>query len=300
LGLGGALTGLGTAAYEYRELAAIDLAANAQQGGTKLTSQDRDTARFNLMMGRVNLVLAGLDVGLSVKAMTGLLKLGAKPISQFDEVLELQKAGKIEQAAETAQQLKKEVDPQTFEQLEKVRVDKQAKLQQLKEQRKTAEAQRKLQEGIKEAEDRGVLEQMRDKYPDDWKWLNADSSGRRKELAFDPDKKKFDVEEARAALQAEKDGVLDSPLRRAIDEYGGSRGGDYIDAKGKYWDVKDANAGAKKIINTAQPKDGEIGENVLVDCTKLTVEQQNALEAAVKSELSDGAKEVRFIPARKK
>ncbi|MGB8699901.1 MAG: hypothetical protein WCD18_10840, partial [Thermosynechococcaceae cyanobacterium] len=61
-------------AYEYRELATVDLAAQAQQGGKKLTSQDKDTARFNLMMGRVNLLMAGLDVGLSVKAVTGLLK----------------------------------------------------------------------------------------------------------------------------------------------------------------------------------------------------------------------------------
>jgi SAM-dependent methyltransferase len=82
LGLGGAATGLGTAAYEYRELATVDLAANAQQGGTKLTSQDKDTARFNLIMGRVNLLMAGLDVGLSVKAMTGMLK-GARSAGQM-------------------------------------------------------------------------------------------------------------------------------------------------------------------------------------------------------------------------
>jgi hypothetical protein len=125
LGLGGALTGLGTAAYEYRELAAIDLAAQSQQGGTKLTSQDKDTARFNLMIGRINLLMAGLDVGLSVKAATGLLKLGAKPISQFNEVLKLQRAGRTEGVLESLQQLKKEVDPQTFKELEKIRIVRQ-------------------------------------------------------------------------------------------------------------------------------------------------------------------------------
>ncbi len=125
LGLGGAATGLGTAAYEYRELATVDLAANAQQGGTKLTSQDKDTARFNLIMGRVNLLMAGLDVGLSVKAVTGLLKLGAKPISQFSQVLELQRAGKTEEVLESLQQLRKEVDPKTFEELEKIRIVRQ-------------------------------------------------------------------------------------------------------------------------------------------------------------------------------
>jgi hypothetical protein len=137
LGLGGALTGLGTAAYEYRELATVDLAANAQQGGTKLTSQDKDSARFKLIMGRVNLFMAGVDVGLSGLALFRLLKLGAKPIGQFDEALELQKAGKTEEAAETTQQLQKEVDPETFKGLEKIRAEKQAKLRQLQEQRKT-------------------------------------------------------------------------------------------------------------------------------------------------------------------
>jgi hypothetical protein len=231
LGLGGALTGLGTAAYEYRELATVDLAANAQQGGTKLTSQDKDSARFNLIMGRVNLFMAGVDVGLSGLALFRLLKLGAKPIGQFDEALELQKAGKTEQAAETTQQLQKEVEPQTFKDLEKIRVEKQAKLRQLQEQRKTQEAQRQLQEGIKKAEASGKLDELKQLDRD---WLNADPSGRRKELAFDPDRKSFKVDEARVALQAEKDELVDSPLRRAIDERGGSQGGDYIDAKGKY------------------------------------------------------------------
>jgi hypothetical protein len=83
LGLGGSITGLGTAAYDYRELATVDLAAQAQQGGAgNLTSQDKDTARFNLMMGRVNLLMAALDVGLSVKAVTGMLK-GARSAEQM-------------------------------------------------------------------------------------------------------------------------------------------------------------------------------------------------------------------------
>jgi SAM-dependent methyltransferase len=83
LGLGGAVTGLGTAVYEYKELATVDLAAQAQQGGGgNLTSQDKDTARFNLMMGRINLLMAGLDVGLSVKAVVGMLK-GARSAGQM-------------------------------------------------------------------------------------------------------------------------------------------------------------------------------------------------------------------------
>jgi hypothetical protein len=127
LGLGGALTGLGTAAYEYRELATVDLAAQAQQGGTKLTSQDKDTARFNLMMGRVNLLMAGLDVGLSVKAMTGLMKLGVKEIGQFGQALKFQRAGQAENALATLRELRNEVDPQTYAQIEKMLELKSAK-----------------------------------------------------------------------------------------------------------------------------------------------------------------------------
>jgi hypothetical protein len=121
LGLGGALTGLGTAAYEYRELAAIDLAANAQQGGTKLTSQDKETAQFNLMMGRVNLVMAGLDVGLSVKAATGLLK-GAKSVEQmstFTKAMKAQKAGELGDALDALQPLRKELGEDAYKEIEK-------------------------------------------------------------------------------------------------------------------------------------------------------------------------------------
>jgi hypothetical protein len=93
LGLGGSITGFGTAAYEDRELATIDLAAQAQQGGGgNLTSQDKDTARFNLMMGRINLLMAGLDLGLSVKALTGMLR-GAKSVGQLNSLTRELKQG---------------------------------------------------------------------------------------------------------------------------------------------------------------------------------------------------------------
>jgi hypothetical protein len=118
LGLGGAVTGLGTAAYEYRELAAIDLAANAQQGGTKLTSQDKETAQFNLMMGRINLIMAMVDMGLSVKAMTGLLR-GAKSAGDLDRIartVKAQKSGEVGlYTPATAQQLLKNKDDVVLE-----------------------------------------------------------------------------------------------------------------------------------------------------------------------------------------
>jgi hypothetical protein len=113
---------LGTAAYEYRELAAIDLAANAQQGGTKLTSQDKETAQFNLMMGRVNLVLAAVDVGLSVKAMTGLMKgaRSAEQMSTFTKAMKAQEAGQAEEALSTLKTLRKELGEENYKELEKV------------------------------------------------------------------------------------------------------------------------------------------------------------------------------------
>jgi hypothetical protein len=92
--------------------------------------------------------------------------------------------------------------------------------------------------------------------------------------------------------------LIDSPLRRAIDERGGSQGGDYIDAKGKYWDVKDASAGADRIAATAAPKQGHAGESVLVDCTKMSIAEQRALETAVKSKLGANSAEIIFVPKR--
>jgi hypothetical protein len=121
LGLGGALTGFGTTAYEYRELATVDLAAQSQQGGTKLTSQDKDTARFNLMMGRINLLMAGLDVGLSVKAATGLLR-GAKSVEQmstFTKAMKAQKAGELGDALDALQPMRKELGENAYKEIER-------------------------------------------------------------------------------------------------------------------------------------------------------------------------------------
>jgi Peptidase_C39 like family len=122
LGLGGAITGLGTAAYDYRELATVDLAAQAQQGGAgNLTSQDKDTARFNLMMGRVNLLMSGLDVGLSVKAVTGLLT-GAKSAEQmstFAKAMKAQEAGQTEEALTALKPLRKELGEEAYQELER-------------------------------------------------------------------------------------------------------------------------------------------------------------------------------------
>jgi Peptidase C39 family len=122
LGLGGAVTGLGTAAYDYRELATVDLAAQAQQGGTKLTSQDKDSARFDLIMGRVNLLMSGLDVGLSVKAVTGLMRgaRSAEQMSTLARAMKAQEAGQAEEALFTLKTLRKELGEEAYQEVERV------------------------------------------------------------------------------------------------------------------------------------------------------------------------------------
>jgi hypothetical protein len=167
-----------------------------------------------------------------------------------------------------------------------------AKVKTIREQRSIAEAGRKLMEGVKQAEAEGKIKSLEQKDQD---WLNADPTGRRKLLAFDPDQKKFQVQEARAAIEAETKGILKSPIRRAIDEYGSSRGGDYIDGDGVHWDIKDAKAGADDIVRIATPSPTNLGEHVLVDCTHLTHMQQQALEMLVRSKLQPNSKEVRFV-----
>jgi hypothetical protein len=58
LGIGGAAIGFGTAAYEFKISEGIYRAAQTEVAGGKLV-QDRQAARFNYIMGWVNLVLAG-------------------------------------------------------------------------------------------------------------------------------------------------------------------------------------------------------------------------------------------------
>src|SRR5262249_41251033 len=72
-------------------------------------------------------------------------------------------------------------------------------------ERREALRQAKLKEAVAEAEAKGKLDKLD---PADRDWLNEDPTGRRKELAYDPDTGSFKPDEARAALQAEQDGTL--------------------------------------------------------------------------------------------
>ncbi len=76
LGWGAAALGFGTAAAQLPDMWIDDRAAQSQRGGAQpVTSLDPDTARGNLVLGGVNLVLAGLDVGLQPEVLRGLVKI---------------------------------------------------------------------------------------------------------------------------------------------------------------------------------------------------------------------------------
>jgi Bacterial EndoU nuclease len=64
IGLGG-----GVAAAQMPDLMLLDTAAQAGRGGTPLTNQSPEQAKFNLVMGYANVGLAGLDVGLETGAV---------------------------------------------------------------------------------------------------------------------------------------------------------------------------------------------------------------------------------------
>jgi A nuclease family of the HNH/ENDO VII superfamily with conserved AHH len=71
-----AALGFGTAAAQLPDALIDDRAAQAQRGGgEQVTSLDPDTARGNLVLGGVNLVLAGLDAGLQPEVLRGLVKI---------------------------------------------------------------------------------------------------------------------------------------------------------------------------------------------------------------------------------
>jgi len=163
-------------------------------------------------------------------------------------------------------------------------------------ERRELARQAKLKKDVADAESAGKLDKLD---PADRDWLNEDPTGRRKELAYDPDTKSFKPNEARAALRAEQDGTLKAPVKRAYSDDGSSGGADYVDGDGTPWDVKDASAGADSIAEVAAPKGGQPGENVLVDCSNMSAADQQALQADIASRPSPpGTGQVTFVPKR--
>jgi len=149
-----------------------------------------------------------------------------------------------------------------------------------------------LDKEVAEADKAGKLDKLS---PEDREFLESDP--RDKKLAIDPDGDgSYRVNEARIALQAEEDGTLPSPVRRATKAVNPSESGaDFIDGEHKLWDVKAASQGAEDIARGAK---GPPPENILVDPSKLSPEQQANLESDVADQLKDdpSAGRVEFAP----
>jgi hypothetical protein len=136
VGAAGTASGVATGILDYKELSTIDLAAQAQQGGAgALTSKDKDTARFELIMGQTNLLMAGLDLGLTAKATVGLLKSSSgaaavfsklKPaqVKQFAEATQLEQAGKAAEAEGLFQKLYKQIGEKASQRIREIRANR--------------------------------------------------------------------------------------------------------------------------------------------------------------------------------
>ncbi len=123
--------------------------------------------------------------------------------------------------------------------------------------------------------------------PADLTWLNADP--RRKELAFDFATKRYKIQEAKIALEAEKAGVLKAPVRRPADI-----DPDIIDGNGFGWDVKSYEPGSTPEAIAADLLKYAKGEDILADLTGLSVADRTKVESLVKAGLGSDHKQIKF------
>ncbi len=167
------------------------------------------------------------------------------------------------------------------------------KLEALKAKRAEKARAKEIEEGIKKLDDE-INAGKKTLPKEDLDWLNADPTGRRKELAFDKEIGNYRVNEAKAALKAEQQGALSKPVRRAT-----SGGDDFIDGAGRVWDHKwvdpklGARDAAQEIINLAKG-----GENILADLTSMNPAQASQVRLRVNAMLP-GTKNVgniTFVP----
>jgi Contact-dependent growth inhibition CdiA C-terminal domain len=87
VGAAGTAAGVTTGIRDYKEFSTVDLGAQAQEGGAdSLTSKNKEEARFDLMMGQANLLMAGLDVGMTAKGTVELLKGSTKMGASLSKV----------------------------------------------------------------------------------------------------------------------------------------------------------------------------------------------------------------------
>ena len=163
---------------------------------------------------------------------------------------------------------------------------------------KQAEAERLFNEKLQKALAEGKFNDLK---PAEQAWLNADPTGRRMRLAFDPDEGGFRVREVRGVIAAETQGVVNGPVQRAFNENRSSWGGDYIDANGRYWDfiegLDDPVKSANDVFKKALPeRPGAKGEDVVVDMLDLTPAQRHALKDEINSRPKPpGTGEIRYL-----
>jgi RHS repeat-associated protein len=175
---------------------------------------------------------------------------------------------------------------------------KRSRLKKLAEEREKQRREERRQKAIDEAIDTADKSGKLDKLTDhDRAWIESDQ--RHKELAIDPDGDgSYRVEEAKAALQAEQEGTLAAPVRRATRKADPAEAGaDFIDGNDTTWDLKDASMGADDIAHTADPPKGD-KENVLVDARKMSEGDQKNLAQDVQNKLGPDSGDVEFVPKR--
>jgi hypothetical protein len=110
LGLGASATGAATALYELPQLETAYAASQAQLGGQRFTNTDREEAQRDLGLGRANVVLSAVDLGLPVllrlpRGLQVISQLKPEQVQQVARVAQLQIAGKGQEAQTALQRM---------------------------------------------------------------------------------------------------------------------------------------------------------------------------------------------------
>jgi hypothetical protein len=110
LGLGASATGAATALYELPQLETAYAASQAQLGGQRLANIDREEAQRDLGLGRANVVLSSVDLGLPAllrlpRGLQVISQLKPEQVQQVARVAQLQIVGKGQEAQTALQQM---------------------------------------------------------------------------------------------------------------------------------------------------------------------------------------------------
>jgi RHS repeat-associated protein len=279
----GAAAGALGAAAEYCVQAAITDQWSWGQFGTSVAA--------GAAIGAVTAGIGGIIAGRAARRAAQEAERKAAEEAAKRAAREAEERAAKEAAERAAKEAEERAAREAEERAAREAAEKKARLEEFQRQRAAQQKQQALEKGIKDAEANGKLDNLSQADRD---FLNSDP--RAKELAYDPDTKSFKPDEARAALAAEKNGTLKSPVTRDIDASGRGGGGDFVDGDGKVWDVKDASAGADHVAEVASPKGGQPGENVLVDTSGMSPADAAAFKQDVASKLPPGSGDVRYVP----